>query len=67
MNAAALLTLLITLMQDLPEMVAVIRQDIADLNAGTLTPDQVQARWTAMQAGWAAAKAKWEAATTSAA
>jgi len=62
MNAAALLSLLIVILQDAPELIAVVKQDIADLNAGTLTTDQLAARWSAMQNAWIAAKAKWIAA-----
>lgn len=64
MNPVALLTLVIAILQDAPELISVVQQDIADLSAGTLTVDQVQARWTAMQTAWGAAKARWAAAAT---
>ena len=62
MSAAVLLQLLASLLMDAPELINVVQQDIADLSAGTVTPEQLQARWTAMQTAWTAAKAKWAAA-----
>lgn len=59
MDTAALLTLLITLLQDAPDLISVIQIDVADLSSGTLTTAQLQARWTAMQSAWTAAKTKW--------
>lgn len=59
MNA---LTLVVSILAEAPELISVVQQDVADFNAGTLTQDQLMARWTAMQTAWGQAVQKWKAA-----
>lgn len=67
MTTAEILSILVTLLSEMPELIGVIQQDIADLKAGDVSADVLAARWSATTTAWGAAKARWVAAATPAA
>ena len=65
--AGGLLSAAIAIASDAPELASAIQSDIDALSGGTLTPEELQSRWTAMRTGYMAAEAKWAAAASAAA
>ena len=48
------------LLQDAPELISTVEQDIKDFGVGTIDAAELQARWSAMNTALTAAKAKWQ-------
>lgn len=63
MISAATISLILDLVQDAPELINAIKDDVALIDGGTLTDSQLAEKLKAMNIAWSTARAKWAAST----
>lgn len=58
----ATIQLAISLISEAPSLISTLKDDIDAISGGTMTPEELQTKWSAMNVAFAAAKAKWNVA-----